>query len=91
MLGVGGVRCVGEGEVGDRTGRGAAVRWDQRVSFVDWRTGLIWYPGRSPEGVAQAPSEPSENRLLPRHPQPPGLQAGLLPLHGADLPPPHTQ
>lgn len=44
---------MGEGEVGDRTGRGAAVGRDQRVSFVDWRTGLIWYPGRSLEGVAQ--------------------------------------
>ena len=53
VLGVGSVRCVGEGEVGDRTGQGAAVGQDQRVSFVDWRTGVIWDPGRSLEGVAQ--------------------------------------
>lgn len=53
MLGVGGVRCVGESEVGDRTGQGAAVGLEWRVSFVGWRTGLIWYPGGSLEGAAQ--------------------------------------
>lgn len=53
VLGVGGVRCAGEGEVGDRMGQGAAVGLDQRVSFADWRAGLIWYPGRSLGGVVQ--------------------------------------
>lgn len=53
MIVVGGVRCVGQGEVGDRTGQGAAVGLDRRVSFADWRAGLTWYPGRSLEGVVQ--------------------------------------
>lgn len=34
VLGVGGVRCVGESEVGDRTGQRAAVGLEWRVSFV---------------------------------------------------------